>query len=261
MSIQTKNGKISYIGTVNPSSKLIKGVKYNVDTFGVYLSPSNSSGYQVCPKATKGCIKSCLAGSGHAKISSTIPKARIIKTKFLFEEPERYANILVKEIENAKKLSEKKGHKFVCRLNCTSDLNLEDIGGINFLSKFSTVQFYEYTKREELLPLAKKYPNLNYTYSYAGDIGNNWDRLKKILDNGQNCAIVFYPNIPKIFRGYECIDGDISDLRYKDETSNVGKIVALKYKHVKGETKEDILNNSFIIKTQLNKLTNEYEVI
>jgi len=35
----------------------------------------------------------------------------------------------------------------------------------------------------------------------------------------------------------------------------------LKYKHVKGETKEDILNNSFIIKTQLNKLTNEYEVI
>ena len=87
------------------------------------------------------------------------------------------------------------------------------------------------------------------------------EKAEEMLNNGVNVAVVFYPNIPKIFRGYECLDGDISDLRYKDEISNIGKIIALKYKHVKGETKEDILNNSFIIKTTLNKITNEYEVI
>lgn len=248
--ITTKHGNISYLGKVNPSSKLIKGVKYNVDTYGLYLSPSDSSGYQVCPMATKHCISACLTNSGRAAITKSIPKARIVKTKLLFEEPKRFTSILIKEIRNAKKLAEKKGHEFSCRINCTSDLDLRDIGGVNLLEEFKDVQFYEYSKQKKLLPLQKVYSNINYTFSYSGDIGKNWRELSELLDSGQNCAIVFYPKVPKEYKGYEVFDGDISDLRYKDNENitKVGKIIGLKYKRVKGDSKESIQNNKFIIK-------------
>jgi len=253
--------KVSYIGAVSSSSKIRKNEKLGVATYIVYLSPHKSSGHgNTCSHATKGCISSCLYSSGRAKVFNKIGESRVKKTKFYFEQPERFAHHLCKEIENKHRLWTKKGYDFSVRINGTTDLSPENYAGINLLEKYENLTFYDYSKNPQRLELAKKYKNYHLTFSYSGDIGHNWKKAEEMLNNGVNVAVVFYPQIPKTFRGYGCIDGDISDLRYKDETSNIGKIVALKYKHVRGETKEDILNNPFIIKTQLNKLTNEYEV-
>ncbi len=41
---------ISYLGSVNLTTKHQKAYEYNELTYSLYLSPAKSSGYEVCPK-------------------------------------------------------------------------------------------------------------------------------------------------------------------------------------------------------------------
>jgi len=255
--IETGHGKVSYIGAVNSSSKLAKGDKLGIKTYGIYLAPAQISTYNVCSHATSGCKSACLYTSGRAKMTDRIPRARIAKTKMLFEQPERFIHIVKKEITNAAKLAKKKNYDFAIRLNLTSDLPINDINGVNLLEELPDYQFYDYTKVPSRIELLKKYPNYHLTFSYDG-FDKTWKTCEKFLEAGGNVSVVFYPNIPKTFKGYEVIDGDESDVRFMDEK---GTIVGLKYKRTKGDNLDKINSNRFIIKTQLNKLTNEYEVI
>jgi len=50
----------------------------------------------------------------------------------------------------------------------------------------------------------------------------------------------------------------ISDVRFLDKK---GTVTGLKYKRTKNDNIEKIMNNRFIIKTQLNKETGEYETL
>ncbi len=239
--------KVSYIGAVSSSSKIRKNEKLGVATYIVYLSPHKSSGYgNTCSHATKGCISSCLYSSGRFRVFNKIGEARIKKTKFYFQQPEKFAYHLCKEIENKNRLWTKKGYDFSVRINGTTDLSVEDYAGINLLKKYENLTFYDYSKNPQRLELAKKYQNYHLTFSYSGDIGNNWEKAKEILNNGVNVAIVFYPDIPKDeFRGFPVINGDISDVRFLDAKSS---IIALRYKKVKGDSIEKIMSNKFIVK-------------
>jgi hypothetical protein len=257
MSVNTGHGTVSYLGLVNSSSKLIKGLKKNVETYGIYLAPHNLSGFQVCPNSTTDCRNFCLFSSGRSKFDAKIPKARITKTKMLFEQPEKFGNIMRKEINNASKLAAKKGHDFVLRMNLTSDISPEDYAGVNLLKEYSHLKFYDYSKSPKRLELLKKYANYFLTFSYDG-FEKTWKTCEEFLQNNGNVSVVFYPEIPKTFKKYKVIDGDLDDLRYLDER---GCIVGLKYKRTKNDNIEKIMNNRFIVKTVLNKLTNEYEVI
>jgi hypothetical protein len=82
----------------------------------------------------------------------------------------------------------------------------------------------------------------------------NHDKAFELLTKGHNVAMVFGvkrgEELPKNYKGYKVINGDESDLRFKDE-KNV--IVGLRYKYLtgkgtKGLNKINLETNNFIIK-------------
>ncbi|MDC1809086.1 hypothetical protein POZ03_01260 [Bacteroides uniformis] len=224
---------ISYLGGCN-SPKLIKSYGRNVLTYGVYLAPYNISGYSVCPKSCN-CSRYCLHGSGRNKIEllknregGPIQNARIKKTRLFFEDRVKFMNLLVHEINQAKKKAEKEGMKFAIRLNCTSDICLEDfvLGDRNILQLFPEEQFYDYTKVPDHMKLLEKYPNYDLTFSFDGE---NWENCKTLLERGHRVAAVFEDTIPAEFRGFPVIDANSDDARFLDEGS---VICGLTYKRV-----------------------------
>jgi hypothetical protein len=259
--IATKETGLSYLGVCSSSSKIKKNSKIlNIDTYILYLAPHLLSGYNTCPMATTDCIKGCLNTSGRAgmKIKSNnesrIIKSRIEKTKMFYENRDFFFAWLIAEIKGAKKLSESKGNDFAVRLNGTSDLNwnVYKINGKTIFEIFPDVQFYDYTKvpsRFNNIP-----SNYHLTMSYTG---YNWDACKTILDKEYNVAVVFniqkwYNNrienivpLPKTFKGYPVIDGDVTDYRPYDEK---GSIVALRFKRIADKSvQENVIKSKFVI--------------
>lgn len=223
-------------------------MKKNVATYIVYLAAHNMSGYNVCKFSTKGCRARCLVNSGRSKYFDKINKARIVRTKTLFEEPELFTTRLVREIENAQKLWTKKGYEFAVRINGTSDLDITNINGLNLLERFPDITFYDYTKNPNL---ESKYDNYHITYSYSGEVEHQWDRFESKLLQGKNVSVVFHPKVPETFKGFTVINGDETDLRYTDPQ---GVIVGLKYKRTKGDDLSTIHNDKFVISTYSEKL-------
>jgi hypothetical protein len=244
-----KSTGLSYIGSVNSSAKIVKNKKYNVMTYIVYLAPANQSGYNTCPKATDGCRMACLNESGHNKIGSLtdtgytkISNSRITKTKLFFEQRDFFVTWLVAEIYKAYTDAKNKGFEFSVRFNGTSDINIETVktaNGLNILQIFPDVQFYDYTKVFNRLPLTKKYVNYHLTFSYSGA---NMSECLLALSDGYNVAMVFNNALPSDFMGYKVVNADDSDLRYLDES---GVICGLKYKKVRNKNAN--INNSFVI--------------
>lgn len=148
---------------------------------------------------------------------------------------------LIAEIKAAEIKATKAGHGFSVRLNGTSDLNpvTFNYDGKNILQIFPDIQFYDYTKIANRFRLLDTYPNYDLTFSFSG---YNWTECEELLKAGTGrVAMVFYPTLPDTFNGYPVINGDKTDLRYKDDT---GVIVGLKFKAVKN--KIDVTQNKFI---------------
>jgi len=244
--------KFSRIGYVNGSSKLGKGKKFNVNTFGVYLAPSNLSGRNVCSMATSECIKGCLNTSGRVKmdVKGMIVNARIERTKAFYEQREAFMAELINEIRLAAAKSKRAKTKFAVRINCTSDLSLEifkDTNGKNLLELFPNVLFYDYTKVPNRVRLTQKYSNYDLTFSYTG---YNWSDCETMLANNVRVAVIFDTvkgqPLPKTFNGYKVIDGDLSDYRPADK-KNV--IVGLRWKEIANRANNaEIKNSPFVVK-------------
>lgn len=241
----TKQTGLAYIGSVNSSSKIMKGAKYNVETYVVYLAPNNMSGHQVCPGATPECKAACLNESGRNGVmgakDNKINKAHIAKTKLFYENKAYFMAWLVDEITAAKALAESKGKTFAVRLNGTSDLNPYTLlhEGKNILQLFPDVQFYDYTKVLNRIHILDKYDNYDLTYSYSG---RNWNECKIALKNNVRVAVVFENVLPKTFNGFKVVNGDLYDMRYLDPTEC---IVGLKFKKVRNTI--NIENTKFIV--------------
>ena len=229
---------MNLLTTSNP--KMMKGESKGYLTFILHLAPYDLSGYQVCPKATAGCIAGCLnlAGRGgmfkKGENTNVIQQARIRKTKMFFENRELFMSELVKDIRRGINYAEKKGLIPVFRLNGTSDIAWEKIRvGVyrNIMSVFPTVQFYDYTK-----VLGRKNLPSNYHLTFSAADGNDNDVLSAI-QQGYNIAVVFGVKktaaLPESYLGREVFNGDESDLRFLDP-KNV--IVGL---YAKGKAKKD----------------------
>jgi hypothetical protein len=246
-----KSHGFSYLGSVNSSSKIMKSNKVlDIDTFILYLAPTSLSGHNVCPKATKECINGCLNTSGRAigGVHSYIVKARINKTKFFYDQRERFNEVLFKEVKLAKGRSERKGKQFVVRLNGTSDLNpiLFKSGGKNILETFPDVQFYDYTKILNRIELTKKHLNYDLTFSFTG---HNWSDCLIALENNVRVATIFNIKVgqplPESFNGFTVVDGDKYDYRPIDE-KNV--IVGLRWKNIANkQVNNEIRNSAFVV--------------
>lgn len=238
---------ISYLGSVNLTTKHQKAYKYDELTYSLYLAPAKSSGYEVCPKRNKECTLLCLNESGLNTMSMNddkINKSRITKTKLFFEHREFFMRWLVDEIKSTKKKAEKLGYHFSVRLNNTSDINPEsfyvDEGNkkVNVLQLFPDTMFYDYTKVDNRIKLLEKYKNYDLTFSYSG---YNLDECVQMLKNNVRVAVVFKKGLPETFWGYKVIDGDLYDMRYRDD-SNV--IIGLKFKRVRNKLEK---NYKFVV--------------
>ena len=232
---------ISYLGSVNLTTKHQKAYKYDELTYSLYLAPAKMSGYEVCPMRNEECTKLCLNESGMNTMSMNgdkINQSRIKKTKLFFEHREFFVNWLIDEIKTAKKRADKLGYRFSVRLNNTSDITPESfytsIAGnkLNILDVFPDVQFYDYTKVPKRVELLEKYNNYDLTFSYSGY--NSVDCVS-MLNNGVRVAVVF-KKVPDMFWGRKVIDGDAYDMRYYDEKD---VIVGLKYKRVRNKLEKE----------------------
>jgi hypothetical protein len=223
------------LSTANP--KTLKGEVFGYVTYILHLAPYDLSGKNVCPKATPGCIASCLntAGRGgmfkRGETTNAIQKARIRKTKYFFEARDYFMNDLYADIKKAIKQAEKHGKKAVFRLNGTSDLSWEKytINEHNLFELFPDTQFYDYTK--VLGRKVSQYKNYHLTFSRAE---NNDKDVEQAILEGMNVAAV-YNRIPE-----GMYSADETDLRFLDP--KVG-VMALK---AKGRAKKDY--SGFVIR-------------
>lgn len=242
-----KQTKLSYLGGVNISQKIIKSQKVDaVLTYAMYLAPASTSGYQVCPFSTPECRKGCLATSGRAAIElwsgiNTIHDCRIKKTKLFFEQQDFFMAWLIAEIKMYQRKAVNKNLGFAVRLNGTSDVHWQQIyfDGLNIFEHFPEVQFYDYTKQAS--KFENKASNYNLTLSYTG---RNWDACKELLNKGINVAMVFNipqnKQLPTMFDGFDVIDGDITDTRFKDKK---GGIAGLHWKNIADRKANDEVKN------------------
>lgn len=223
--------KVKNILAISGDAKTIKGMKKGVLTGVLYLAPHTISGFQVCPKATAGCMAGCLYTAGRGVYSRT-QEGRINKTKWFFLERESFMEGLVNNIEKLIRKADRMNMIPVVRLNGTSDIAWEKIkvnrdGKVygSIMEAFPEVQFYDYTK---ILGRRKAIGLDNYHLTFSLSESNQKDALKALTE-GYNLAVVM--NVkrreakPKKWSGYPVINGDETDVRFMDGKG--GKIVAL----------------------------------
>ena len=199
----------------------------------LYLDPTYNN--NICKGKSKGCFESCLIHSGRMRMASA-KQARYNRTHMYWTDTHAFYEQLHKELNALLKKADKLGKGLAIRLNGTSDLDWSDI-----YTAYPTVQFYEYTKRPDLITKYKGLPNVNWTFS-KHEKHSEWT-LDKILSAGVNVAMVFKDTVPNTFKGIPVIDGDKHDRRFEDKK---GRIVGLKLKGTK-ETKAKAIANGFAI--------------
>ncbi|MDA3778830.1 MAG: hypothetical protein PF487_01120 [Bacteroidales bacterium] len=247
-----KQTELAYLGKVNNSSKLMKNQKVsNQYTYGLYLAPANTSGYNVCSHSTPECRLGCLATSGRQAIEiftggNKIKNSRIKKSKLFFEHQEFFMQWLIAEIKAGKRKAERDDFYFSVRLNATSDIDWQNVkvNGLNIFEIFPDVNFYDYTKNA--YKFINKAKNYHLTYSYTG---RNWLQCKGLLKRGVNIAMVFNIKkeieLPTEYKGFKVINGDLTDYRIADAK---GIIVGLKWKRIANrEAEQQILNSCFVV--------------
>jgi hypothetical protein len=234
---------MKYLTTDN--AKTSKGESSGVLTGILYLAPANESGRNVCPHASEGCRIACLYSAGMGAFDN-VKLARIAKTKSFHANPRQFIEDLAKDIEALIRKAQREGLTPAVRLNGTSDLPWENLGGdlkVNLMNRFPEVPFYDYTKNPSRARAYAegKLPS-NYSLTFSRSESNEPIALQ-MLQIGVNVAAVFAVKkdeaLPKSWGGRDIVDGDLNDLRFLDP-KNV--VVGLRSK---GKAKKD--ESGFVI--------------
>ena len=207
--------------TGNP--KVLKSIKHGYLTSILHLAPATLSGYNVCPKASDGCIAACLNLTGRGGIikkgetTNVIQLARIRKTKMFFEQRGAFLAALVADIERNIKYADKRGLVAVFRLNGTSDISWnkypvvrDGVIHANIFAAFPNTQFYDYSA---VFRTPKNIPNWHITFSRKE---NNRLDVAMAIANGVNVAVVFDGGLPSEYFNRRVVDGTEHDLRFLD---------------------------------------------
>jgi hypothetical protein len=110
----------------------------------------------------------------------------------------------------------------VFRPNLTSDLMFEEVenaDGQTLMQKFPDPQFYDYTKSfqrmAKFINRSPEFPsNYHLTFSRSE---HNETLCDMVLQMGGNVAVVFRDQLPKTWKGFEVVNGDENDLRFRDK--------------------------------------------
>lgn len=197
--------------------KTRKGEKHGWLTGIVHLAPARLSGHNVCPMASKGCAAACLNTSGFGFYPS-VQKTRIAKTRLFYSDRTAFLSILAGEIANWQLAAKAKGMRLAIRLNGTSDIAWETVSTV--IQSFPSVQFYDYTKIPARLMRGTP-DNYHLTFSRSE---SNEAQARLLSSLGHNVAVVFAKRLPATYWGREVVNGDLTDLRFKDKR---GVIVGL----------------------------------
>lgn len=231
---------------LDANPKTVKGQVKGYLTAVLYLAPWKLSGYQVCPMAeTAGCIRDCLntAGRGgmarldadvltvgdHSVKLNAIQKARISRTRFFMENREAFMLQLIKEIELAKKMADRKNLTLAVRLNGTSDIRWEDVrfNGNTIFQIFSDIQFYDYTKIPNRKVKDIKNYHLTFSHSARPEFQKILEKALAYYGSSINLAVVFTrKKLPSEFMGREVVNADESDLRFLDPVGKIAGLIA-----------------------------------
>jgi hypothetical protein len=212
--------------SIESDAKTTKGSKNGYLTGVLYLAPSNISGINTCPAASKGCSSACLFEAGRG-VMWPVFKARVIKTIAYYADKKRFEAAINESIRKLKVKAHNKGMTPIVRLNGTSDIMWDKVSTI--IQDNSDVQFYDYTKITARFNM--KLPN-NYDLTYSLHETNK-DAIMRIVQGGGRVAVVFRHELPDSYWNVGVVNGDDTDLRFLDPTNC---IVGLK---AKGPAKND----------------------
>ena len=175
----------------------------------------------ICRASSNGCRASCLTHSGMMRMPAQTA-ARIERTKLYLTEREKFMQRLHSEIAGLLRKAERQGKRLALRLNGTSDLDWTEV-----YAQYPEIQFYEYTKRPDLILKSKNLTNLHMTFSRTEN--TKASTIKRMVEAGANVAVVFddKKEMPLVVMGMKVIDGDDHDRRFEDKNGN---IVGLKLK-------------------------------
>lgn len=225
-----KPRKLLAVGT---DAKTIKGVKQNVMTAILYLTPANGSGHNLCALAELAqCAEPCLYTAGRGAMSS-VAMARLRKTLFFLQYRAEFLAMLHAEIAALKLQATRLGMVLRIRLNGTSDIRWELLG---VPQAHPETSFYDYTK----LANRRVPDNYDLTFSYSG-LPEFQPHVTRAIASGMRLAVVFRTRARvedmlangETFLGLALVDGDDSDNRPNDPH---GVAVAL---YAKGKARYD----------------------
>lgn len=213
-------------------AKTSKGEKLGVRTGILYLAPADESKViNVCQFASPGCKATCLFTAGRGVFGS-VREARVNKTLYYVQNPVLFMENLEHDVRKLVKYGKKNDIEVAVRINGTSDMPKL---ALPLVEKFPETQFYDYTKLPKPWQRVKENYHLTFSRSEL-----NESECRDALANGVNVAVVFSTKrgqaLPDEFWGYEVIDGDEHDLRFRDPK---GVVVGLR---AKGLARKD---NSF----------------
>jgi hypothetical protein len=220
----------------NTNAKTKKNVR---DTSILYLAPfrQNSKDINLCPKASPGCVASCLFTSGRGAFQN-VQKARINRTELFLSDRHSFLQQIANEINFA--ASKIKGSQLAVRLNGTSDVKL-----VEMMTSAHTIAdnvvFYDYTKivqkaGDRSLPSGHRYV---VTFSRSE---TNEKEAVDVLIKGGIVAVVF-DELPSEWNGFKVIDGDERD----DLMLDCGGSIVLGLK-AKGKARKD--KTGFVVITK-----------
>ena len=228
------------------NAKTSKGEKIGYLTGVLYLSPAKEAGGRnLCPNASPGCLSSCLYTAGRGFFDN-VKNARLAKTRLFLQSPKAFIEALAQDIEALSKKAAKMGLIPAVRLNGTSDVAWEILGGeigVNLMERFPQIQFYDYTKNAAR---AAKYATgklpANYFLAFSRSECNE-KGVMEVLQSGGTVAAVFSTkkgnDLPKTWGGRPVVDGDEHDAIFEH---GAGVIIGLR---AKGQAKKD--SSGFVI--------------
>ena len=199
--------------------------KNQTPTWALSLAQHTLSGYNVCPRASAGCIRACVGSCGLASVFGSVMAARIRRTRAFFNRRSEFVARIETELANAERWLVKRGHgSGVVRLNTFSDVGWE---GIIDLNKYRTLRFYDYTKdlNRAIRASSGDVRYSNYRLCYSVNEHSDMAAVDALVDAGGTAAVVLdirYVNkdnkdaMPATYRGRPLVDGDATDDRSSD---------------------------------------------
>ena len=214
-----------------------------------YMPPSDSSGkWNLCVWATPGCRAVCLGiasgrmNHGFDNAANRVfdwnktdtSKAQMKRAVLFMTDRFAFTCQSIVEIWEHRRKAYSKALKAAVRPNGTTDIPWEKTMKVVLDIFGDSIQWYDYTKSP--LKLRQSVPaNYHLTFSRA-ETEENQRNAAEWIKAGFNAAVVFRAkkhNLPKEFEGMPVLNGDIHDMRFKDQP---GHWVFLK---AKGAAKHD----------------------